>query len=157
MIDPTGLSKMHWVIIDGILLIGSGIGFGAVNVCQSIMISDCIDYEEYHTGYRPDGVFFSGQSFITKFSAGIASIISGAVYSIVGYSDQNADYVNKALAAGANFAKDFSSYSDAMWFLLTIPPAIGLAIAVIPTIKYEITKESHAEMLTTLIQKHTAE
>ena len=157
MIDPTGLSKMHWVIIDGILLIGSGMGFGAVNVCQSIMISDCIDYEEYHTGYRPDGVFFSGQSFITKFSAGIASIISGAVYSIVGYSDQNADYVNKALAAGANFAKDFSSYSDAMWFLLTIPPAIGLAIAVIPTIKYEITKESHAEMLTALIQKHTAE
>lgn len=156
MIDPTGLAKMHWVIITGILLVGSGMGFGAVNVCQSIMISDCIDYEEYHTGYRPDGVFFSGQSFITKFSAGIASIISGAVYSIVGYSDQNADAVNKALAAGANFAKDFSSYSNAMWFLLTVPPAIGLAIAVIPTIKYEITKESHSEILEALIEKHTS-
>lgn len=156
LIDPTGLTKMHWVVIDGILLLGSGMGFGVVNVCQSIMISDCIDYEEYHTGYRPDGVFFSGQSFITKFSAGIASIISGAVYSIVGYSDQNADHVNKALAAGANFAKDFAPYSNAMWFLLTIPPAIGLAIAVIPTIKYEITKESHAKILSALIEKHSS-
>lgn len=156
LIDPTGLSKMHWVIIDGILLVGSGVGFGAVNVCQSIMISDCIDYEEYHTGYRPDGVFFSGQSFITKFSAGIASIMSAVVYSIVGYSDKNAKFVNEALASGANFAKDFSSYSNAMWFLLTIPPAIGLALAVIPTLKYEITKESHAEMLESLIEKHGA-
>lgn len=155
LIDPTGLAKMGWVIVDGVLLVLSGIGFGAVNVCQSVMISDCIDYEEYHTGYRPDGVFFSGQSFITKFSAGIASIISGIVYSIVGYSDQNADMVNKALAQGKNFAVDFSSYSWAMWFLLTIPPAIGLAIAVIPTLKYEITKESHEEMLAELVKRHS--
>ncbi len=145
---------MGWVIVDGILLLISGMGFGAVNVCQSVMISDCIDYEEYHTGYRPDGVFFSGQSFITKFSAGVASIISGIVYSIVGYSDSNAEAVNQALAAGKNFATDFSSYSAAMWFLLTIPPAIGMALAVIPTLKYEITKESHSKMLEELVKRH---
>ena len=155
LIDPTGLAKMGWVIIDGVLLVLSGAGFGAVNVCQSVMISDCIDYEEYHTGYRPDGVFFSGQSFITKFSAGVASIISGIVYSIVGYSASNADAVNQALAAGKSFANDFSSYSAAMWFLLTVPPAIGMALAVIPTLKYEITKESHAQMLDELIKKHS--
>lgn len=155
LIDPTGLAKIVWVIIDGVLLVIAGAGFGAVNVCQSVMISDCIDYEEYHTGYRPDGVFFSGQSFITKFSAGIASIISGAVYSIVGYSDSNADAVNQALAAGKSFAVDFSSYSWAIWFLLTVPPAIGLAIAVIPTIRYEITKDNHEKMLAELVKRHS--
>ena len=36
------------------------------------MIADCVDYEEYHNGVRTDGVFFSGQSFITKLSGGIA-------------------------------------------------------------------------------------
>lgn len=157
LIDPTGLTKMHWVVLDGILLVFSGAGFGAVNVCQSIMISDCIDYEEYNTGYRPDGVFFSGQSFITKFSAGIASIISGVVYSIVGYSDKNAELVNEALHNGKNFAVDFPEYSWAMWFLLTIPPAIGLAISVIPTIKYEITTKSHEKMLSELIERHNKE
>lgn len=154
LIDPTGLTKMQWVIVDGILLLISGAGFGAVNVCQSVMISDCIDYEEYNTGYRPDGVFFSGQSFITKFSAGIASIISGVVYKIVGYETTNADAVNKALAEGKNFATDFASYSWAMWFLLTIPPAIGLVIAIIPTLKYEITSDSHKKMLDELIKRH---
>ena len=136
------------------LILLGGIGFGLVMVCQSMMISDCIDYEEYHNGYRPDGIFFSGQSFITKLSAGIASIISAYVFKFVGYTDVNIDAMNKALANGANFARDYESYSSAMWFLLTVPPAIGMAIAVIPTIKYEITKKEHDKMLGELIEKH---
>lgn len=154
LIAPKDLAQMKWVIVDGILFLLAGAGFGAVNVCQSVMISDCIDYEEYHNGYRPDGVFFSGQSFITKFSAGVASIISGYVYDAVNYSDVNIDAMNKAIANGASFASDYMSYSKAMWFLISIPPAIGMAAAVIPTLKYEITKESHAEMLSTLIKRH---
>lgn len=154
LIAPTELAKMSWVVIDGVLLLFAGIGFGSVYVCQSVMISDCIDYEEYNNGYRPDGVFFSGQSFIQKFSTGIASIISAYVYAVVGYSDVNIEKMNIAIANGASFASDFKPYSEAMWFLLTVPPAIGMALAVIPTLKYEITRDSHAEMLEALVQKH---
>lgn len=154
LIAPTELAKLGWAAIDGVLLVFAGAGFGAVNVCQSVMISDCIDYEEYHTGYRPDGIFFSGQSFITKLSAGVASIISAFAYAKVGYSDVNIDKMNKALANGAHFASDYMSYSKTMWFLLTIPPAIGMLIAIIPTLKYEITSESHKKMLDELIEKH---
>lgn len=155
LIAPTELAKLGWAAIDGVLLLFSGIGFGAVNVCQSVMISDCIDYEEYNSGYRPDGIFFSGQSFITKFSAGIASIISAYVYAAVGYTDVNIDKMNIALKQGAVFATDYASYSKAMWFLLTIPPAIGMAISIIPTIKYEITNKKHQEMLDALIERHS--
>lgn len=154
LIAPTELAQMGWVVIDSILLLFSGAGFGAVYVCQSVMISDCIDYEEYHNDYRPDGVFFSGQSFIQKFSTGIASIISAYVYASVGYSDVNIEKMNAAIANGASFASDYQSYSKAMWFLLTIPPAIGMALAVIPTLKYEITNKSHQQMLESLIEKH---
>lgn len=152
--DPTGLHLMKWVIINGICFLISGMGFGAINVCQSIMISDCIDYHEYHTGYRPDGIFFSGQSFITKLSAGVATIISQYVLASVGYTDVNIDKLNKALENGAHFATDYQSYAKAMWFILTIPPAIGLALAVIPTLKYEITTEDHENMLAELIKRH---
>lgn len=157
LIAPTQLNEMKWVIVLGVLFFGAGAGFGAVNVCQSVMISDCIDYEEYHSGHRPDGVFFSGQSFITKFSAGIASIISGYVYSAVDFSDVNIDIMNKAIANGANFATDFADYSKAMWFLISIPPAIGMALGVIPTIKYEISRKSHEQILQSLIEKHKNE
>ena len=157
LIAPAELTKIGWVVIDGILLLFAGVGFGAVAVCQSVMISDCIDYEEYNSGYRPDGIFFSGQSFITKFSAGISSIISAYVYSLVGYSDVNIEKMNTAIANGASFASDFQSYSKAMWFLLTVPPAIGMAVAVLPTLKYEITTKSHSKMLEELIERHKSE
>lgn len=154
LIAPTDLSKIGFVVIDGILFFGTGMGFGGVSVCQSVMISDCIDYEEYHHGYRPDGIFFSGQSFITKFSAGISSIISGYVFDAVGYTDININKMNEAIANGANFATDYTSYSKAMWFLISIPPAIGMLLAVIPTLKYEIDKKSHNKMLEELVKRH---
>lgn len=157
LIAPAELTKIGWVVIEGILLLFAGVGFGAVAVCQSVMISDCIDYEEYNSGYRPDGIFFSGQSFITKFSAGISSIISAYVYSLVGYSDVNIEKMNTAIANGASFASDFQLYSKAMWFLLTVPPAIGMAVAVLPTLKYEITTKSHSKMLEELIERHKSE
>lgn len=58
LIAPDRLGQLNWAAVDGFLLLLSGVGFGTVNVCQSVMISDCIDYEEYNSGYRPDGVFF---------------------------------------------------------------------------------------------------
>lgn len=157
-IAPFDLAQIQWALVDCVLFLVAGGLFGAINVFQSVMISDCIDYEEYHTGYRPDGVFFSGQSFITKFSSGIASIISAVVYSVVGYSDTNISVMNEALAQGtAKFAVDYAQYADAMWFLVSIPPAIGMLLAVIPTLKYPITKEKHDEMLSALVERHAAE
>jgi Na+/melibiose symporter-like transporter len=94
------------------------------------MIADCVDYEEYTNGIRPDGVFFSGQSFITKLSAGIASLISGAVYAIVGFSDKNVALLNNALVNGADFkAYNGGKYAAAMFFLISIPPAVGMVLA----------------------------
>lgn len=155
MIDPTGLDKMHWVILLGILIFGAGAGLGGSSVCQSVMISDCIDYEEYHHGFRPDGVFFSGQSFITKFQAGVSSIVSAYVYAAVGYTDVNISAMNAALEKGASFAVDYPDYAKAMWLLISIPPAIGMAISVIPTIKYEIDRRSHEKMLAELVERHS--
>ncbi len=157
MIDPTGLDKMHWVILLGILIFGAGAGLGGSSVCQSVMISDCIDYEEYHHGFRPDGVFFSGQSFITKFQAGVASIVSAYVYAAVGYTDINISAMNAALEKGASFAVDYPDYAKAMWLLISIPPAIGMAISVIPTLKYEIDRKSHEKMLAELVERHSEE
>ena len=62
--------------------------------------------------------------------------------------------MNEAIANGANFATDYTSYSKAMWFLISIPPAIGMILAVIPTLKYEIDKKSHNKMLEELVKRH---
>ncbi len=131
---------------------------GGLNVLQSIMIADCVDYEEYNNGIRPDGVFFAGQSFITKLSAGIASLISGGVYAIVGFSGENVAVLNDALLKGADFTTYANGkYAAAMFFLVSVPPAIGMVLSALPTLKYKLSDAEHTRMLDALNEKRNGE
>ena len=142
------------MIVMSILFFMAGASMGSLNVLQSVMIADCVDYEEYYTGVRPDGVFFSGQSFITKLSAGIASLISGAVYAIVGFSDKNVALLNNALVNGADFkVYNGGKFAAAMFFLISVPPAVGMVLSAIPTLKYALPNSEHKRMLASLIEK----
>ncbi|MBO4342039.1 MAG: hypothetical protein J5870_02945, partial [Clostridia bacterium] len=95
-----------------------------------------------------------GQSFITKLSAGIASLISGAVYAIVGFSDKNVALLNNALVNGADFKTyNGGKYAAAMFFLISIPPAVGMILAAIPTLKYALPDKEHKKILAELISK----
>lgn len=152
-IAPQDLDKPVWLAVLFVVFGLAGAGMGALNVLQSVMISDAVDYEEYHKGYRPDGVFFSGQSFITKLSAGISSIIQGIGYSIVGFSGENVNVCNEALRAGASFKAEYPQYAAMMFFLCSIPPAIGLFLSVIPMKHYGMTDAEHKTMLDALIAR----
>lgn len=152
------LTTTFWSIIIGICMLFGSAAFGGINVLQSVMIADCVDYEEYYNGVRTDGVFFSGQSFITKLAAGISTIVSSAVYAIVGYSGANVDKLNKAIENGASFltydgGTGVGKYAEAMFFLISIPPAIGMILSAIPTLKYAMTDAEHKEMLSELISR----
>lgn len=152
------LTTTFWSIVIGICMLFGSAAFGGINVLQSVMIADCVDYEEYYNGVRTDGVFFSGQSFITKLAAGISTIVSSAVYAIVGYSGANVDKLNKAIENGASFltydgGTGVGKYAEAMFFLISIPPAIGMILSAIPTLKYAMTDAEHKEMLSELISR----
>ena len=156
----TGGDILSWggMVVMSVLFFMAGASMGSLNVLQSVMIADCVDYEEYNNGIRPDGVFFSGQSFITKLSAGIASLISGAVYMVVGFSDKNVALLNNALVNGA----DFKTYGDgkfaaAMFFLISIPPALGMVLAALPTLKYALPDKEHTRILDVLNAKRRGE
>lgn len=152
------LTSTVWSIVIGICMLFGSAAFGGINVLQSVMIADCVDYEEYHNGVRTDGVFFSGQSFITKLAAGLSTIISSAVYSIVGYSGKNVDILNKAIANGESFitydgGTGKGKYAAAMFFLISIPPAIGMLLSAIPTLKYAMTDKEHENILAELVSR----
>jgi len=152
-----GLVTWFGMIVMSILFFMAGASMGSLNVLQSVMIADCVDYEEYNNGIRPDGVFFSGQSFITKLSAGIASLISGAVYAVVGFSDKNIALLNNALINGDNFKTyNDGKFAAAIFFLVAIPPAIGMALAAIPTFKYALSDKEHTRMLDELVARRAA-
>ncbi len=159
LIDGTGLYKPFWIVILSVMFALAGASFGISAVLQSIMIADCIDYDEHRTGYRPDGIFFSGQSFITKLGAGISSFIQGIVFAVVGFSGDAVKACNEALAASPATdylfatAPEFASYRAGMFFLISIPAAVSCLISIIPMKGYEITNAEYARILSELNEK----
>ena len=165
LIAGTQLYKPFWVVLLTIMFLLAGGALGATNVLQSVMIADCIDYDEDRTGYRPDGVLFSGQSFITKLGAGISSLIQSAIFAAVGFSDRNVELTNQFLAeqhkisgavnvfATSGVVKysgavlDFPQYRLGMFLLISIPAAIACVVSILPMLKYELTNEKSAEIL----------
>ncbi len=153
------LTSTGWSVAVGICMLLASASFGGINVLQSVMIADCVDYEEYTNHVRTDGVFFSGQSFITKLSAGIATIVSSVVYEIVGYSGANVDAMNTAIyEQGASFITyNDGKYAAAMFFLISIPPAIGMILSALPTLKYALTDSQHKKILDELVSMRASE
>lgn len=152
LMAPSKLHQPVWLAICCVVFTIAAAGMGIVNVYQSVMISDTIDYEEYEHGIRPDGVFFAGQSFCTKLNSGIAALIQGIVYSIVGFSGTGVEKVNAMLEAGASFKADpaFEPYRMAMFFLCSIPPAIGMLASVLPMLHYDLPDKKHTTVLEAL-------
>ena len=146
---PTGLTAWWAVVIIFLLFVVAGASIGFGNVLQSLMIADCVDYEEYTNGTRPDGVFFSGQTFIAKLTAGIATIISGIAYTIAGFSDERVAEVNAYIDAGGlpRTAPQYQKLMMVLFILVSIPPAISCLLAVIPTWKYCLDDDVHNKIL----------
>ncbi len=152
------MQNMLYVLLMALMMFASSWAMGSINILQSIMIADCVDYEEYKNGVRTDGVFFSGQSFITKLSMGVSSLISGFIYSAVHYSDANIEILNIELEAGKYhfYEANDGKYAMAMFLLISIPPAIGMLLSAIPTIKYSLTDKEHTRILNELIERRAS-
>lgn len=148
------ITPIGWVIVISICFLLASAAMGGINVLQSVMIADCVDYEEYHNGIRPDGVFFSGQSFITKLSGGIAALIQSLVYGAVGFSDVVVEQTQQALNEGASFITyNDGKFASAMFFLISVPPAIGMLLSALPTLKYAMSDKEHKRILDALVAK----
>lgn len=149
LIWPHSLQSVGPLLVLALCFLVASAGVGFVMVLQSMMIADCVDQEEYVSGIRPDGVFFSGQSFVTKLSAGIAVLIQGVVYSIVNFQSDNMLAINESLMNGVyHFSGTFARpYAEAMFLLVAIPPAIGMLLSIIPMLKYELTDKEHTRIL----------
>ena len=152
------MQSMFYVFLMAVMMFAASWAMGSINILQSIMIADCVDYEEYKNGVRTDGVFFSGQSFITKLSMGVSSLISGFVYSAVSYTDKHIEELNLALTEGKYhfFEANDGKYAMAMFLLISIPPAIGMLLSAIPTLKYSLTDAEHTRILNELIERRAS-
>lgn len=131
--DVTNIS----IILLWVFLFLMGLPLGIYNVITYALIADAVDYMEWKTGERHEGVCFSFQTFLSKVNAAIATFVFGQ---ILGRSDFKA--VNKSLVDVAGRQIFFEQSLDTQKMLLalvTIVPAVGFFLTIIPMLFNDFT------------------
>lgn len=118
------------IFVLWIMLFLMGIPLGIYNVITYALIADAVDYLEWKTGERHEGVCFSFQTFLSKVNAGIATAVFGQ---LLDRSDFKA--VDKSLVDVAGrqiFFQQSQETQKMLLALVTIVPAVGFILTIIP-------------------------
>lgn len=124
----------------GMALIGIGcIPLGAVSIAQTSIFCDSIDYMEWKTGKRTEGMTFSMQTFFTKISSGITAGLATLALHLMKYKavdDSAAEFVGTQSA----------SFEKWIWPLVMLTPAIASLLSIIPLLFIRYTPEKRAQV-----------
>ncbi len=107
-----------------------GIPLGIYNVITYALIADSVDYMEWKTGERHEGVCFSFQTFLSKVNAAIATFVFGQLLDRTDFMP-----VNKSLVDNAGrqiFYQQTPETQKMLLALVTIVPAVGFLLTIIP-------------------------
>lgn len=113
-----------------------GIGstpYGATSIAQTSIFCDSIDYMEWKTGKRTEGITFSMQTSFSKITSGLTSGLATMALAVLGYKaiDNAQVYVGTQIAL----------FDKWMWPLVILTPAIASVLFIIPLLFINYTKE----------------
>ena len=173
-----GLTAWPLLIAAILIFAVKGAGMGLYSTVQTTMVADAVDYEDYTNRVRPDGVFFSGQTFLAKIGNGMSQLIYAGLCGLVMFSGRNMQLMQGLLDTGAlprdvmKLGSDAVVYADAMgsltadrvfWFMammffaISVIPAIFSVLAALPMFKYSLSPEKYEQVLTSLQERRREE
>ena len=128
-----------------LIIIGIGcIPMGAESIAQTSVFCDSIDYMEWKTGKRTEGITFSMQTSFTKITSGITAGLATLALHLLHYRaiDDAAVYVGTQTAA----------FDKWIWPLVILTPALASVLYIIPLLFIGYTKDKRA-----VVEKELAE
>lgn len=69
-------------------------GYGSMSVMQNVMLADSVDYGEYNTGTRNEGIIFSMLTLLSKLASAFKELIIMLSFAIVGFDGDSAFSAN---------------------------------------------------------------
>ncbi len=121
------------LVVAAIALVLLGIPQGVNNIITYAMIGDTVDYLEWKTGERGEGICFAMQTLINKIGMAV-----GAFIGVISFS-----------AANINSETGFIDQAgkDTLWNMLVLSGVISMFACAVPMFFYKITEKRQAEMV----------
>jgi len=168
---PGGLTNAGMLAVLMVLFLIKGAAMGLFIVLQTAMVSDAVDYEDHTNHVRPDGLFFSGLTFMAKIGNGLSTLLYQSLSALVGLSGVNIMILQNMLdsgkvprevmrrggavvvhriAEGALTSGQIFNFFTMMFIAISIIPAIANVLALLPMRGYELNDAKTAEVLEAL-------
>ena len=158
--NNTGLDLVLYVLAQLIYSLGLGI----YSTVSWAMMGDAIDYNEWKTGKREEGVVYSLHSFFRKLAQGVGPAVALVIMNGLGYVnnanlDANGDYTNIPDANGAfsainvewlgwDVAVNLRVLVAALFLVAAVMQFVGLALV------YNLDKKTLNKMNEELAARH---
>ena len=135
-----------WACVPFLIL--SCIPAGAINVLSSAMIGDSLDYMEWKTGRRENGLGSACQSFVNKLGNAFATSFIVLMYKLV---DLNIGTIGTDFTPNPTMLPD--SVRSGMFLIVSIIPGILLLLCCIPLFFYDLVGEKK-DIITRELHEH---
>ena len=126
------------ILVISILLMVQNFIFSFFNTINSVipteMIGDTVDYMEWKTGERNEGVSFSVLTFVSKLTGSVSTSIGTALLPIIGLSFKTDELGNQVAIKG-------DKTDLYIWALFTLVPWLLGLLSLIPYYFYNLTGE----------------
>ena len=129
--------------VTAFLILTAIAGFfdGVSNIARMSCLSDCVEYGEWKSGNRSEGLVFSVNILKSKLASGLSAAIPLFLLAKVGYVANQAQ-------------TDHTQHWIALFFTLIL--GAGAIVAILPMFRYELNERRYAEIVAELNQRKTA-
>lgn len=141
-----GYSTLPRLIIVALLNVAASIPSGIISIVNRSFLCDSIDYMEWKTGKRTEGVVSSLQNFVSKLGSALQTFINGAILEAL--------HFNNKLDGITGQPPEFYKWQ---WPIFIIGPAIGAALYVLPLLLLKYTPAEREKVEMALREKRAAE
>ncbi len=139
-----GYDRPWKLIVCAIGLVLLGIPQGVNNIITYAMIGDTVDYLEWKTGERAEGICFAMQTLINKVGMAFGAFVGVMSYSWAKIKPEMTPAITP-------------EGKTTLWNVLILSGAISMVGTIIPMLFYTITEKRQAEMVAEVEERKAAE
>lgn len=132
-----GATAPFWMVI--VLCVMAGVGVSAAHVLPWAILPDAIEWDEYNTGERHEGVFYSLITLMKKVASSVAIPMTAVLLDVTNYVPNAVEQPASAMLG--------------IRMLMGPIPAVLLTIAIIFAIKYPLDREGYTRVVAELEER----